>query len=150
MKPVSLSLSNFKSFFDVKLNFKDNLQLLCGKNNTGKSTILEAITLLLQKPIDKAQLRDKINVFQKKNTFELVLKVKIEEIDIYPILKKAKVSNIYLSLSNKDEIYDMQNKEITISLSYDRVTDSYTRKLVIFQKSLKKKSLKLRVQLKII
>ncbi|ALI36860.1 chromosome segregation protein [Candidatus Nitrosocosmicus oleophilus] len=135
MKPVSLYLSNFKSFLDIKLNFRDDLQLICGKNNTGKSTILEAISLLLQKPLDDAQLRDKINVFQKKNTFEIVLKVKIEENDIYPIIKNAKVSNIRLSRSSKDEIYNMQNKEITISLSYDRIMDNYTKNISYFSKN---------------
>jgi len=69
MKLESILITNFKSLFDINIKFDNNIKLLCGKNNTGKSTILEAISMVLSSNIDDRVLKDKVNIFQRNNSF---------------------------------------------------------------------------------
>ncbi len=46
MKIQSLSIQNFKSISDIKITDIENALILVGKNNTGKTVILDAIRLL--------------------------------------------------------------------------------------------------------
>ena len=48
----SLTLDNFKSHKNTKINFEDNISLILGNNGAGKSSILEAISYSLFKEID--------------------------------------------------------------------------------------------------
>ena len=45
MHITSLNIKNFKSFQNVKIHFNQDLNILTGVNNAGKTTILEAISL---------------------------------------------------------------------------------------------------------
>lgn len=45
MKIKSLNIQNFKSFQDVTIHFNADLNILTGINNSGKTTILEALAL---------------------------------------------------------------------------------------------------------
>jgi predicted ATP-dependent endonuclease of OLD family len=42
-----LSLKNYRLFQDVNISFREGMNVLIGKNSTGKSTVLEAIDFLL-------------------------------------------------------------------------------------------------------
>ena len=45
----SLKVHNYRNLVDLKINSLSQINLITGKNNTGKSTLLEAITLLVSK-----------------------------------------------------------------------------------------------------
>ena len=45
----SLKIHNYRNLVDLKINSLSQINLITGKNNTGKSTLLEAITLLVSK-----------------------------------------------------------------------------------------------------
>jgi len=47
-----LKIRNFKKFVEIDIDFNDNLTILVGDNESGKSTILDALSLVLQKKID--------------------------------------------------------------------------------------------------
>ena len=68
MRIKSLSISNFRSYYkEVKINFQD-LTAIVGKNDIGKSTILEALDVFFHngKGIIKLD-KDDINVNAKSN-----------------------------------------------------------------------------------
>lgn len=68
MRIKSLSISNFRSYYkEVKINFQD-LTAIVGKNDIGKSTILEALDVFFHngKGIIKLD-KDDINVYAKAN-----------------------------------------------------------------------------------
>ena len=68
MRIKSLSISNFRSYYkEVKINFQD-LTAIVGKNDIGKSTILEALDVFFHngKGIIKLD-KDDINVNAKAN-----------------------------------------------------------------------------------
>ena len=47
-KIKKLKLKNFKRFSKFEVEFRDNLNILAGENESGKSTILSAIDLVLR------------------------------------------------------------------------------------------------------
>ena len=46
MKMTEISIRNFKSIKEVTISNIENLNILVGKNNTGKSSVFDAIRLL--------------------------------------------------------------------------------------------------------
>jgi putative ATP-dependent endonuclease of OLD family len=46
MKIKSIEMKNFLSFSDTKINFKDDLNLIVGPNESGKTNIFRAVTFL--------------------------------------------------------------------------------------------------------
>ncbi|MFM2344226.1 MAG: hypothetical protein RLZZ210_836, partial [Pseudomonadota bacterium] len=43
MKIQSIEIKDIAGIRDLKINFNENLNIICGKNGTGKTTILECI-----------------------------------------------------------------------------------------------------------
>ncbi len=41
----AIHIINFKSFQDVKIEFNSDVNIFTGKNNSGKTTVLEALAL---------------------------------------------------------------------------------------------------------
>ena len=50
MKLLKIKLVNFRRFIDEEINLNPRINLFVGRNNSGKSTILEAIGLALSYP----------------------------------------------------------------------------------------------------
>ena len=68
MRIKSLSISNFRSYYkEVKISFQD-LTAIVGKNDIGKSTILEALDVFFHNGKGIVKLdKDDINVNSKAN-----------------------------------------------------------------------------------
>lgn len=47
-----LKLKNYRLFSDIKISFQQGMNVLVGKNSTGKSTILEALDFLLNSNVN--------------------------------------------------------------------------------------------------
>ena len=45
MKILKLQIENFKKFKDVTINFNKKLNIFTGRNNSDKTTVLEALVL---------------------------------------------------------------------------------------------------------
>ena len=61
----SLYINGFKKFLNFKIEFNKNLNILVGENEAGKSTILEAIKLVIfqsYKNTDKSVLLNLFNI----------------------------------------------------------------------------------------
>lgn len=99
----TLSIHNFKKFDNVTVDFKPGLNLLVGPNNSGKSTILEALdTVLGERGISSSTI--KRNLFHtftdgKENVAHLIVKLRYpqcgsgaNDINLIKHLKKGKGS----------------------------------------------------------
>lgn len=67
MKLVKCKIENFRSYENVEINFTD-LNVIIGKNDVGKSTILEALKFFFDE--NKASDND-INVYSERNNFSI-------------------------------------------------------------------------------
>ena len=47
-----LTLSNFMAFENLQLDWSDNINVICGENSTGKTTLLKAMYSLI-KPLNE-------------------------------------------------------------------------------------------------
>lgn len=47
MKISKLKLNNFRGYQDITIDFDENYNVIIGKNDIGKSTILEALEIFL-------------------------------------------------------------------------------------------------------
>ncbi len=82
----SLHINGFKKFEKISIDFKEHVNILVGENEAGKSTILEAIKIVLNqmyKNTDKSVLKDLFNKeqvanFDKNPSIETLPKIKIE------------------------------------------------------------------------
>ena len=60
----TMRIIGFKKFKDIKINFNEHINIIVGENEAGKSTILEAIDIVinqLYKSSDKSIISDLIN-----------------------------------------------------------------------------------------
>lgn len=90
MRLIKFSVTNYKVFKDTfNIDFsKDSIAILTGRNNTGKSTILEAINCFFQKETRTKTIPN--DCFSQKNN-TIVLKAIFEfEEEIVTIVKKYK------------------------------------------------------------
>ena len=87
----TMRIIGFKKFKDIKINFNEHINIIVGENEAGKSTILEAIDIVinqLYKSSDKSIISDLINKenlenFKKKPSIENLPKIYIElELDL--------------------------------------------------------------------
>lgn len=94
----SILINGFKKFQSFKIDFNDSRNIFVGENEAGKSTILDAIKLVLNQDYrhaDKAVLSDLFNVdmvkkFKEHPSLEILPKIYIEvEFELNPKSKNA-------------------------------------------------------------
>ncbi|MGL5655517.1 MAG: ATP-binding protein [Fusobacteriaceae bacterium] len=61
-----MRLENFRGYQNARIEFDENLNVIIGKNDVGKSTILEALEIYFNSDIIKPDQGD-LNIFSKKN-----------------------------------------------------------------------------------
>lgn len=82
----ALYIKGFKKFPELTISFNENMNILVGENEAGKSTILEAIKVVLNqqyKNTDKSILKDlfnrnQIDNFNKNSSIETLPRIQIE------------------------------------------------------------------------
>ncbi|MBE3609042.1 ATP-binding protein [Campylobacter californiensis] len=58
MKLKSLTLANFRSYIKTKIDFDENMNVIIGQNDVGKSTILEALDIFFDGGVIKMDMSD--------------------------------------------------------------------------------------------
>jgi predicted ATP-dependent endonuclease of OLD family len=58
MKLNSLIIKNFRGYRDIKIPFNENLNLIIGRNDVGKSTILDALEIFFNNDKVKMEVSD--------------------------------------------------------------------------------------------
>lgn len=134
---TTLRIKGFKKFTGLTVDFNPNVNIIVGENGSGKSTILEAIKVVLNqqnKNSDRSFLEDWFNVeakdaFQQNPCIETLPKIEIEvELSLNPSnTKSINFHGEYHSqkreaVSNKSKISTEASKErygITFRCFYD-------------------------------
>lgn len=83
MKLKKLRLENFRSYRELNINFDDNMNVIIGKNDVGKSTIMEALEIFFNNELVKLQQED-LNIYAKEDgmaTLRIILSFKLEDSD---------------------------------------------------------------------
>ncbi|TXK30871.1 ATP-binding protein [Pontibacter qinzhouensis] len=104
----SLILKNFRGYQNFKIDFDDNLNVIVGKNDIGKSTILEALEIFFNSDKIKTEIED---LCAKATTKEIVISAVFE----VEQSKKYTIDTIPTSLTdeyllNKDGMLEIQKR----------------------------------------
>ncbi|MDR2941963.1 MAG: AAA family ATPase [Treponema sp.] len=113
-----LKLKNYRLFSDVEVTFQNGMNVLIGKNSTGKSTVLEAVDFLLSNNNANIPAED-IIPYGKRNDKNVQVRIEgsfemsnIDKENICSILnnenereqiKKSQLEIIYTKIINKNE-----------------------------------------------
>ncbi|MFT3934492.1 MAG: AAA family ATPase [Chitinophagaceae bacterium] len=124
MKLIKAQLENFRSIKTAELNFKIPFKILVGKNESGKSNILKALSLLDKDTLpSKEDLREGINDFDKKISTEVTFEFKLDETELNEVYQKLET----LLLTNNGEadkktiasIDDIEHNLFDLCLKYN-------------------------------
>lgn len=135
MKLIKFTVSNYKVFkenFTIDLS-KDSIVILTGRNNTGKSTILEAINCFFQ--VETKAKTIPSNCFSRKNipitmtavfeneshTYTIVKKYKEETAPTFQDDKGNKIDKSHILSDVLEEILSNKPFYITPSMSHDDI-----------------------------
>lgn len=113
----SIHIEGFKKFSNIDISFDPHMNILVGENEAGKSTILEAIRIVLNQQYrnaDKSVLSDLFNAenvtaFKANPSIKTLPQIVIElflELDAY-----KKMPHIFTEKSTAAEVKKMKNME---------------------------------------
>jgi len=116
----SIDLINFRNFKDYSINFSKNCNVFYGKNGSGKTNILEGISLLTK---GRGLRKDKFKNIIKKNCEKFIIKsdFQSEEI-IYNLI--AETENINARLKKKLTVNNDKSSD-SLELIYDKTPFLY-------------------------
>lgn len=109
MKIAQLKLLNFRGYEDVTIKFANDFNLIIGKNDIGKSTILEAMEIFFNNDVVKVDIND-LNVFSKNKTMSI-------QISFIPSNMNYTIDTIPTNIKN-EYLLD-QNGYLTIKKTWD-------------------------------
>lgn len=118
MKIAQLKLLNFRGYEDVTIKFANDFNLIIGKNDIGKSTILEAMEIFFNNDIIKIDIND-LNVFSENKTMSI-------QISFIPSNTTYTIDTIPTNI--KDEYLLDQNGYLTIKKTWDCNNEKFSLK----------------------
>lgn len=120
MKLKKITVSNYRQFENLELNFDENLTILAGANNSGKTSLISLLKNIF--------ISDKNNY----NEYDIpAKKVKLWLDSTFPLFKdffyrKESIEQLYESLIKKmedDEKFKLDTTEIRVHTNYDKDKD---------------------------
>lgn len=128
----SLKLRNFRGYTDVKVDFDNNMNVIIGKNDVGKSTILEALEIFFNSDKIKIDISD-LSVFSSEQEIEIVCCFDVGEEKIlidstnYSTCKDEFLLNEFGLLEIK-QVWDCSKSKITASSQKTYIVAMYPTK----------------------
>lgn len=121
MKIAAISIENFKSIKKLTIDEIDNAMILVGKNNTGKSVVLDALLALS----DNYKIKD-TDFFEKNQNIEIGVTLNIDEEDLVNFNEWGVVSRY--------KRYDIWEKDFMLKLpSYSKEDELLQFTCTIYQ-----------------
>jgi len=123
MKIQKLMIKSFKVFEDVSFNFNEQINIFTGINNSGKTTILEAIALwseCFNKLIRQARQKD-TNLSLVKGDYRLGKKSNYFDFDAIVSIRSPHYDDIFYNLDTSNEInisLIIKNESESITISF--------------------------------
>ncbi|WP_373035467.1 ATP-binding protein [Sulfurimonas sp.] len=114
MKLKKLRLENFRSYRELDIMFDDNMNVIIGKNDVGKSTIMEALEIFFNNILVKLQ-QDDLNIYAEENginTLKIILSFEVEDTDTI-VIDSSNPTNL------KDEFLLDTNGLLTLVQEWD-------------------------------
>ena len=79
MKINRLKIVNYKLFQNVTIEMNENINIFVGENDSGKSTILEALSMVLTGKINGSSVANRLNLLKSdknsRNLLRLVIRL---------------------------------------------------------------------------
>jgi len=117
-----ISIKNFRSWKDEKVNFKTNLNVIIGENDSGKTTLLDALSILFgKKSLESTDFRNNEDIAEfilKMNI--VIIKVKYVRSDINKPIKEYLFTKEYLEtqkmeLETLDDIEEIKKMGLIVN-----------------------------------
>ena len=161
MKITNIVLSNFRCFTFLELQMGQNINILCGSNASGKTSVLEAIHYLVTTRSNKtSDFRDSINRKCEQSLVKGVFKTKNTEKTAFVLISKylkkfgqngveIKKATDYFGFS---KIVSFNNDDLTVPVGnpssrrkmFDfmmcQLNDTFLKKLSLYKKMIKEKN----------
>lgn len=117
MKINKLKIMNYKLFQNVTIEMNDNMNIFVGENDSGKTTILEALSMVLTGKINGGNIINRVNLdwFNTRVRKDFIEAV---EAGVSPILPTIEIE-AYLFASKEDEVAIKKFKGTNNSLHED-------------------------------
>lgn len=96
MKLKKLYLENFRGFEKITIPFNDNLNVIIGKNDVGKSTVLEALEIFFNNETVKIEIEDLKVGASSQMTIGVVFEVEPEKEYLIDAERKTSLKDEYL------------------------------------------------------
>jgi predicted ATP-dependent endonuclease of OLD family len=104
MKLKRIILKNFRGYIDSEIRFDENLNVLIGKNDVGKSTILEALEIFFNNDTVKIEIEDLcVSCSNKLMTIGVVFEIDPEKKYLFDVVNKTNLKKEFL-LNNCGEL----------------------------------------------
>lgn len=97
MKLVKLELENFRSYRNFEINFQEDMNVIIGRNDVGKSTIMEALEIFFNNELVKIDQSDLNN--DARNSGNYIIKIKLS-------FQLNENENIIIDSTNPTNPYD--------------------------------------------
>lgn len=117
MKINKLRIINYKLFRNVIIEMNDNINIFVGENDSGKTTILEALAMVLTGKINGSSIANRLNLDWFNTNVRRDFIVAIEAGDT-PVLPAIEIE-AYFSTPSEDEVYIKKFKGTNNSLHED-------------------------------
>lgn len=117
MKLSKLRIKNYKKFEDILIELNENVNIFVGENDSGKTTILEAISMVLTGKINERSLINKFNL----DWFNISIRkayIKAIEENEQAMLPKIEIE-AYFNLTDSDDMVFRRFKGTNNSLRED-------------------------------
>jgi len=114
MKIKNIAISNFRLLEEVKLNIEDDLTLIVGKNNTGKTSLFEVINMFFSEKNNFIKETDE----EKKEALEMALTSSMPYIQLQIQIEYDKAKDSLINLSEFISDLDDSKNIATIKLQY--------------------------------
>lgn len=129
MNISQVKIKGFRNFKDETINFKSK-SLIIGQNDIGKSNLIYALRILLDRSISEADLEPKLSDFYVfQDTYEFKIQIKFNEVKEECILSKFKGSvsdsgEMYLAFN---AIRNLEDGNITYNFSKGKDEESLSK-----------------------
>ncbi|EAG1117966.1 DUF2813 domain-containing protein, partial [Listeria monocytogenes] len=109
-------LKNFRGYKECEINFSDKITSLIGKNDVGKSTILEALDIFFSESPQKLIDSRDLNIYSKENYIDIVVEFKLDADDDLLTLDSTAVT----SFTKECLLNSSKNLELILRINIDK------------------------------
>ena len=114
-----INFNNYRNFSNFNFNFESGCNIILGKNGSGKTNVLEGLSLFEKgRGFRKEKIINLINIQNKKNEFIIKSIVNTDKLDINAKVYSSEKKSKKLSINDSTNIDSIKNFESLFSIIY--------------------------------